>query len=170
MQQQCIQDVSNLYRFDAIHQCKFPAAYLDTVPMSDIVTAIGNVIHEVRPDTVLLPYLYDAHSDHRYAFEAAYSCTKNFRHPSVKRVMMMETPSETDYAPAIPTGQFTPNVFVDISGYYDKKKEILSRYPAELGAHPFPRSLEGVASLATVRGAACGAIYVESFMLLKEIL
>lgn len=168
-QQRCIDDVGAMYGFDSVHQCRFPSAALDRLPASDLVQAMGAVVREVRPDTIVLPFMHDVHGDHRCAFEAGYSCTKQFRYPSVRRVLMMETPSETDFAPAVPERRFSPNFFVDISVHFARKMEILARYGQELGEHPFPRSLRGVEALATVRGAACGRQYAEGFMLLKEI-
>jgi len=81
---------------------------------------------------------------------------------------MMETLSETDFADI--TNSFIPNVFVDISEFFNKKLEIMKIYESEIGVHPFPRSEETIESLAKVRGAQAGCKYAESFMLLKEIL
>lgn len=39
----------------------------------------------------------------------------------------------------------------------------------EIGAHPFPRSIENLKALATFRGATAGVEYAEAFMVLKEI-
>ena len=83
---------------------------------------------------------------------------------------MMETVSETDFSPALPGQVFMPNVFVDIEEHLEKKLNIARIYEDELGNHPFPRSLEGLRALATVRGATAGCKYAEAFTLLKEIL
>ena len=137
--------------------------------MSTLVSAISAIFSQVQPDTVYLPFKSDVHSDHRKIFEAAYSCTKSFRYPSIKKVLMMETLSETEFAPATKEDCFIPNVFIDISAYFDKKCAILGLYQQELGLHPFPRSIRNVTALATLRGATSGCDYAESFMLLKEI-
>jgi LmbE family N-acetylglucosaminyl deacetylase len=142
---------------------------LDEIPLSNLISAVEAIFLKIMPYTVILPFMHDPHSDHRYAFAAAYSCTKHFRHLYVKRILMMETPSETDYAPQIPGQAFCPTFFVDTSRYMARKKEILSLYGEEVGLHPFPRSLRGVNALSIVRGAACGCEYAEAFMPLKEI-
>ena len=82
--------------------------------------------------------------------------------------MMMETPSETDFAQSA-GGGFVPNVFVDISNQFERKLKILRVFEGQLQPHPFPRSERNIKALATVRGATAGCEYAESFMLLKEI-
>jgi hypothetical protein len=59
---------------------------------------------------------------------------------------------------------------VDISVHLDEKLRIAQLYDDELGEHPFPRSLENLRALATMRGATAGCRYAESFVLLKEII
>lgn len=167
-QKRIVDSVGKAYPFTSVHQLGFAATQLDTVPQSLLVEKIAAVIDAVRPHTVFLPFVNDPHGDHRVAFFAAYSCTKAFRHPSIQKILMMETPSETDYAPALPAAGFVPNVFVDITSEFARKREILGLYAQEMGIHPFPRSLEGMEALAMVRGAATGCRYAEAFMLIKE--
>ena len=82
---------------------------------------------------------------------------------------MMETISETEFAPPLGGRVFMPNVFVDISEHFPMKIKIMQIYQSELERHPFPRSLENIESLAKLRGATAGCNYAEAFMLLKEI-
>jgi len=165
-----IQLVKKTYDFNRIYQLDFPTMRVDEFSMSELIGKISNVFNEVKPNIVYLPFKSDVHSDHRKVFEASFSCVKTFRYPFVKKVLMMETISETDFAPATKEDIFVPNVFVDISNFFDKKIEIMKIYESELGIHPFPRSLETIEALAKVRGAQAGCKYAESFMLLKEIL
>ena len=81
----------------------------------------------------------------------------------------METLSETEFALSMKEESFVPNVYVDISEFFEKKLEIMRIYESELGDHPFPRSERNLKALATLRGATAGCEYAESFMLLKEI-
>ena len=83
---------------------------------------------------------------------------------------MMEVLSETEFVPAIEGNMFVPNVFMDISSFMKKKIEIMQRYKTEIGEHPFPRSVNNMKALATLRGAMAGREYAEAFMLLKEII
>jgi len=116
-----------------------------------------------------LPFKSDVHSDHRKIFEAAYSCTKSFRYPFIKKIYMMEVLSETEFALSTKDDSFVPNVFVNISDYIDKKVEAMNVYKSEIDSHPFPRSEENIRALATYRGATSCCNYAESFMLIKEV-
>lgn len=164
-----IQQVSHMYGFTTTHKLGFPTTKLDQVGMSGIVEAMGRVFHSVRPEVVYVPYPGDVHTDHKYVFDAAVSCTKWFRYPFVKRVLAYETLSETEFGlnPDIPG--FRPNVFVEISKYLESKLRIMHVFSSEIGAFPFPRSEHAIRSLASIRGSAIGVEAAEAFMLLKEV-
>jgi LmbE family N-acetylglucosaminyl deacetylase len=162
--------VGRSYGFAGTHQLRLPTTRLDTLPVSDLIENIAGVFKAVRPDIVYLPFCNDVHSDHRVVFNATFSCSKTFRAPYLKRILMMETVSETEFAPVQAGSAYAPNVFVDISVHLDEKLRIAQLYDDELGEHPFPRSLENLRALATMRGATAGCRYAESFVLLKEII
>ncbi len=164
-----IEQVSKLYNFESVHNLRLKTTLVDEYNMSELIGKISNIINEVKPNIVYLPFKYDVHSDHRKIFEATYSCTKSFRYPFIKKIYMMETLSETEFAPSIKRDSFSPNVFVDITEYMNKKIEIMNCYQGEINKHPFPRSEKNIKALATFRGATCGCEYAESFVLLKEI-
>ena len=150
------------------YSLNFPTTELDKIPMNILVTQISNVFADFSPDEVFLPFPGDVHSDHRIAFEAASSCTKWFRYPSVRRVLAYETLSETDFGINPTVNSFNPNCFVDITNQLELKVKLLSIYKSELSQHPFPRSLESVRSLATLRGAQMGVQAAEGFSILRQ--
>lgn len=162
-----IQQVTALFHFDEVFELKFPTTRLDQIPMSDLVAAVSGVFTSFVPEEVFVPHPSDVHTDHRIAFDAVASCTKWFRHPSVKRVLAYETLSETDFG--LGTDQsFRPNVFINIAPFLDVKLKAIDIYASELGAFPFPRSHEAIRALATLRGAASGFEAAEAFELLRE--
>lgn len=165
-----IEKVSHSYGFTGIHKLDFATRFLDQVPMNDIIVSMRKVIQAIQPNIIYLPFRHDVHSDHQFAFKAAYSCTKSFRYPFLKRILMMETISETEFTPPLSGSVFAPNVFIDITKYFHKKIETMKIFRSELDQHPFPRSVENIESLAKLRGATAGCQYAEAFMLLKEIL
>ena len=169
IREQEIQKVHNLYNFDTITNLQLKTMQVDEYSMSELIGKISKVINEIKPNIIYLPFKGDVHSDHRKIFEASYSCTKSFRYPFIKKIYMMETLSETEFAPSTKEDSFIPNVFVDISDFMDKKIEIMKVYESEIAEHPFPRSERNLRALATLRGATAGCAYAESFMLLKEI-
>ena len=169
VREQEIEEVSNLYNFDSVHNLRLKTMQVDEYTVSELVGKISQVIKEVQPNIIYLPFKGDVHSDHRKIFEASYSCTKSFRYPFIKKIYMIETLSETEFAPSTKVDSFIPNSFVDISEYMDKKLDIMKVYESEIAPHPFPRSIKNIKALATLRGATCGCEYTESFVLLKEI-
>ena len=164
-----IEQISKLYGFKSVNNLRLKTMRVDEYSMSELVVKISNLINSIKPNIIYLPFLHDVHSDHRKIFEAAFSCTKSFRYPFLKKIYMMETLSETEFVPNLIHYSFCPNVFVDITKYIDKKIEIMNVYQSEIDKHPFPRSKKNIKALATYRGASCGSEYAESFMLLKEI-
>ncbi len=165
-----IEKARKAYSFDSVHNLRLKSMQVDEYSMSELIGKISNVINEVKPNIIYLPFKGDVHSDHRKIFEASYSCTKSFRYPFIKKIYMIETLSETEFAPSTKEDSFVPNVFVDITTCMDKKLEIMKIFESEISMHPFPRSLRNIKALATLRGATCGCEYAESFVLLKEVL
>ena len=165
-----INKVSKLYGFNSVHNLRLKTMRVDEYSMSILIEKISKVINTVKPNIIYLPFKSDVHSDHRNIFEASYSCTKSFRYPFIKKIYMMETLSETEYAPSLKEDSFIPNTFVDISTYMNKKIKLMQIYKNEFGNHPFPRSEKNIRALGTLRGATCGYEYAESFILLKEIM
>ena len=165
-----IKQASDIYKFDGVFSLGLKTMRVDEYSMRDLIGKISKVINEVEPSIIYLPFKGDVHSDHRKIFEASYSCTKVFRYPFIKKIYMMETLSETEFAPGVKEDAFVPNSFVDISKYLDKKIEIMKIFKSEIGEHPFPRSERNLRALATLRGATCRCEYAESFMLLKELI
>ncbi len=137
----------------------FPPARLDAIPLADIIAKVAEVIEEIAPDVVYVPYRGDAHSDHAVTFDAIAACTKSFRFPSIRRVLAYETLSETDSSLDPGHSGFRPNAFVDVSLYLDDKVAAMRTYRSEFGEFP---------ALAAVRGLASGFAAAEAFMLLTE--
>lgn len=107
--------VANLYGFDEVYDLALPTMKLDTLPMAHIVDLIGEVIRKSQPTIIYLPYPGDVHTDHRIVFDAAVSCTKWFRYPSIRRILVYETLSETDFGINPDHRGFRPNVFINVS-------------------------------------------------------
>lgn len=165
-----IREVSKAYNFNSTSRTKFLNSQLDLVPRKEIIQVISKVFQEIQPNFLYLPFQNDIHSDHSIVFDAAASCTKSFRYPYIKRVMIYETISETEFSIRPDKEQFKPNLWIDISDYIDKKIEIMSLYESEIGKEPFPRSEQNIRSLAKFRGSTAGVLSAEAFILLKEII
>ncbi len=153
--------------FDHLFNLRLPAARLDTLSRSELIDKFAEIFKSYEPAQLFLPSRSDAHTDHRLVFDAAAACTKWFRYPSVTRVLAYETISETGYG-LVDGSRFKPNYFVDISRFLERKLQTIVIYESEIGTFPFPRSIEAIRALATVRGAASGFAAAEAFQLLRE--
>ena len=69
----------------------------------------------------------------------------------------------------MPQDWFKPNLYIDITDYYDRKVEAAGIYDSELGQLPFPRSFEALKAQAVIRGTEAGVLYAEAFRVIKEI-
>jgi LmbE family N-acetylglucosaminyl deacetylase len=164
-----IERVFNSYGFKEVIKFDYPTMSLESASIKTMIPKISEVFMRIKPEIIYVVNRSDAHSDHRITFDAVMACTKSFRYPFIKQVMMYECISETEFAPALPEKSFIPNHFVDISDFMDKKVEIMNVYESELDVHPFPRSIRNIKALSTFRGAMIGEEYAEAFQLLLSI-
>lgn len=135
----------------------------------ELNTKIEEVVRQVQPDIVYMPFIGDMHLDHRYVTEAVLVAIRPYTGKSVKKAYMYETLSETGWN--LPYGDkcFSPNSWVDISSTIDFKIKAMKCYKSQIQMAPHPRSIEGIKSLAEYRGSTIGVQYAESFMLVREI-
>ena len=167
--QEEIKKVANLLGVKHTYILEYPTMSLSSETLVKMVPEISKIFLEVQPEIIYCVNRSDVHSDHRITFDAVMACTKSFRYPFIKKVLMYECISETEFAPALPEKLFMPNYFVDISEYFEEKRAVLKIYESELGRHPFPRSLRNVEALATFRGAIAGVEYADAYQLIKFI-
>jgi LmbE family N-acetylglucosaminyl deacetylase len=167
--QEEINIVANMYSFKKVIKLDYPTMKLDSTYLNEMINKISKLFEEIKPEVIYILNRSDAHSDHRIVFDAVMSSSKTFRHSYIKKILMYECISETEFAPILPEKIFMPNYFVDISNFFNKKVEVMKIFSSELGEHPFPRSIKNIEALATFRGATAGVKYAEAFQLLKFI-
>lgn len=152
------------------YQLDLPAAALDTVPASQVNRAIGEIIDSVRPDTLLLPFFGDIHTDHQIVFTAAMVAARPRHAHAPKQILCYETLSETNwYAPPM-TPAFTPNVFVNITDSLATKIEAFRKFESQMRDFPEERSVEAIAALARMRGATVFLPAAEAFVNARQII
>ena len=66
-------------------------------------------------------------------------------------------------------GNFSPNLFIDISKNWQDKLTALKAYASEIRSFPHSRSLEGIKSLANRRGNQVGLSMAEAFQVIRKI-
>lgn len=163
-----INQVAREYKFDDWKQLNFLTTELDNYPIGSIISEVSGYLNEIQPAVIYLHHYADVHSDHKVAFDAVYSCTKNFRFPFIEKILLFETLSETEFAPAIRNNTFVPNVFSNITPYLKKKQEIMKLFTTEQMKEPFPRAISSIEALARYRGSRIGVKYAEAFSLIFE--
>lgn len=162
-----IDKINKYFGFEDFFNLQFLPSELEDGIKGELINEIGSIFDKINPDCIILPDYNDAHSDHKYVFEAAYACSKTFRRSYIKIILTMEIPSETNFG--LPYNMFKPNLYVDITDYFDKKMDALRIYDTEMGNPPFPRSEEAIRAQATIRGIEAGVLYAEAFRVIKEI-
>ena len=165
-----IDKVAKMYGFKNTYKLNFTTTDLENIDKREIIKKVSKCIDETNAEIMYVPNWSDVHSDHKIVSEVAISCSKWFRHPTIKEVYFYETLSETEFGINNSVNRFNPNVYININEYIDKKIEIMNVYESEMGEFPFPRSNEAIKALAMVRGATVGVEYAEAFMLLKKII
>ncbi len=162
-----IENVNMQYGFKELFNLKIPTTKVDTIPISSFVQTITEIYDRIKPEIIYIPFLYDVHTDHQIISKSLQSSIKWFRHPHIKRVLMYETLSETEFN--FSAGRvFRPNVFIDITDYISSKIKTMEIYDGELREFPFPRSTKSIKALATLRGSQSGYEAAEAFELVYE--
>ena len=133
-----------------------PNVLLNDIPMHEVNRAVHDVIEQVSPDVLYVPFMYDLHKDHReilYAAQvAARTCTPTGR--KIREIYMYETLSETHWNIDHTEGGFLPNVFNNIEEYIDKKVE----------------AVKAIKALALFRGSVMGMEHAEAFVLVRKLM
>ena len=70
---------------------------IDTIPIATIAKKFSALYNEIEPEIIYIPFAKDVHSDHQIISSVIQSTLKWFRYPSIKKILMYETISETDY-------------------------------------------------------------------------
>ena len=165
-----IKMVNKAYGFKNFFQLNFQPSSLDLENFEKIIDQINHYFNLIKPNILYLPFKNDIHTDHEVTFRACIALTKSFRNKFIKKVIVYETPSESDFNIDPEKNNFKPNLWVDISQHINQKLSILKLYKTEIKRHPFPRSIENIISYSKIRGSFSGHKNSESFIILKEVI
>ncbi len=149
---------------------ELPAACLDVMPAWQVNRVVAEVLHEVNPTEVYVPFIHDLHKDHAAIAYAAFVALRPYLESSlnIKRVLAYETLSETHlFAPYLAPA-FQPNVFIDISTTLEIKIQAMQAYASQIQTDNLPRSENALRALAVLRGTHIGSHAAEAFLLLGE--
>lgn len=140
----------------------------DSVPLLDVVKEVEKIVKKVKPSIVYTHHLGDVNVDHKVCFEAVMTACRPCNPDCPKEIYCFETLSSTEWQ--IDSNKvFFPNVFVDISKEIEDKVKAMKKYKSELRDFPHSRSIEGIISLASLRGVQAGVKAAEGFYLARSI-
>lgn len=146
-----------------------PAARLGETSHVIRNAALRELIKQVEPTTLFVPFAGDIHIDHQLTFLSAMVAARPNQTKYPGTILAYETLSETNWnAPYLSPG-FVPNVFVDISQTLELKLEAMRMYGSQIRAFPHERSTEALHALATLRGATVHRPSAEAFVLIRDV-
>jgi len=149
-----------------------PAACLDATPVWQTNRVILEIIEEVRPEQLYLPFPHDLHKDHAAVAYGACVASRPYLSlgKQIKRVLFYETLTETHLSPPYLDVGFQPNYFVDISDHLEKKLAAMREYKSQIQEDDLPRSEKGLKVLASFHGMHVGVEAAEAFVLSRELI
>ncbi len=138
---------------------------LDKYPLLDLIKVIEKTKNKIKPDIVYTHYFKDLNVDHKAVSMAVITAFRPLKNEKCKEILFFEIPSSTDYSPY----EFTPNYFVEISQYWEKKKKALLTYGNEIKNQRSSRDLNSLKSFYKFRGNSVGLKMCESFFIYKKL-
>lgn len=146
-----------------------PDNRFDQVDLLDVVKIIEKYVERIKPDVIYTHHHGDLNVDHQVTYNAVLTGTRPIHEDAVKEIYTFETLSSTEWNFTYKEQSFCPNVFVDISDELQEKKNAMHCYRSELCQFPHPRSIEGIDSLARIRGTIVGCAAAEAFYLVRKV-
>ncbi|MFD2532955.1 PIG-L deacetylase family protein [Gracilimonas halophila] len=144
-----------------------PCGRLDQIPIININKIIEQEIIQFEPDTLFTHSENDANNDHKIVSKASIMATRPNANNFVEKVFQYEILSSSEWKF---TEAFLPNYFEALTGDQIKLKwDALAEYETEVKKFPFPRSYEGIVSLAKYRGMQSGCEFAEAYRLIRHI-
>jgi N-acetylglucosamine malate deacetylase 1 len=140
---------------------------LEIVPLTKLTKSIESAIKKWKVNIIYTHYWGDINQDHRRVYEATLIASKPRLHSTIKQVICYETPSSTDITYG--SNGFTPNYFVDIKKFINKKNKAIIQYKKEILAFPHARSIEAINNRAKFWGSIVNLEYAEAFVKIREI-
>ena len=143
-----------------------PCGRLDQVPIIAINKIIERAVRDFGPDTILTHSSSDVNNDHRIVFGSTLMATRPGAQNHVARVLSYEVPSSSEWSYS---SSFAPNLFEEV-----REQDLLQKcaaldcYESEIRPFPFPRSEQGLRTLAMFRGMQAGFNYADAFHIVRE--
>ena len=138
----------------------------DKYPLLNIVKSIEKQIDQFQPNLVFTHNPSEVNIDHRITYEAVEVASRPKKNSSLKAIYSFEIVCSGGWKFY---KNFSPTTYVDISKFFSKKLKSWKKYKNETKSFPFPRSKEGLETLAKYRGMQSFFKYAEAFRLEREL-
>lgn len=146
----------------------FPDNSMDTVPLLDVTKSIEEIVFETKPSIIYTHFHGDLNVDHRVTHQAVMTASRPVPGSVVSHIYGFEVVSSTGW-PFTTDTVFQPQLFVDVSNYFDTKLSALKSYSIEMRAAPHARSIDCLRSLAKYRGNNVGMNLAEAFVIYRSL-
>ncbi|MGB7338277.1 MAG: PIG-L family deacetylase [Phototrophicaceae bacterium] len=150
-------------------------------PTDEYTAQFVNVIRQAQPDIIITHPKDDYHPDHRYTHEmvldaAQLARVRNYPHSDLQPYRQ---PCPIAFMDGVLGLSFIPEEWVDISGFFDKKVEMLSKHVSQMMPDtyepdfvmPAPEDnpmMRMINIQSAYRGMQCGSAYAEAFIYWKS--
>lgn len=152
---------------DNVKFYNLPCGRLDQVPIININKIIEGEINSFKPNIVFTHSESDTNNDHMIVNKSTLIATRPGAKNFVDTVYTYEILSSSEWKF---TETFKPNCFEELTKEQVALKwEALAAYESEIKVYPFPRSSEGIFTLAKYRGMQSGFAYAEAFKIVRQL-
>jgi LmbE family N-acetylglucosaminyl deacetylase len=162
-------NASNILGLEWLECGTFPDNAMDTVRLLDVAKVIERAKTLTKPTIVYTHSSADLNIDHRIVSEATLTAFRPEPNEVWEEIRTFEVASATDYGHKSVTGEFVPNLYIDVTETWETKMAALNEYRMELRKSPHTRSFEGLENLARYRGNQVGLLYAEAFELIRRV-
>jgi len=138
----------------------------DTYPLTTLVKEVQSHIERFKPTILFTHNNAEVNIDHGITYKAVENACRPTCPYVPKEIYTFEIVCSGSWSF---DSNFKPNVYVDISKFWDKKLKAWHCYQGEARPFPFPRSDTGLEALARYRGMACGVEKAEGFRLIRRV-
>lgn len=153
-----VSDVS----FGERYCCQF-----DTLPQLTLTKEIEQVMDRFKPTILLTHNPSEVNIDHRVTYDAVEAACRPTRSSVPRQIYTFEIVCSGSWTFE---ATFKPNVFVDVSQFWEKKLKAWHCYSGEVRPFPFPRSDIGLETLAHYRGMQVALLKAEAFRLMRAVI
>ncbi len=165
------QAANALLGVDRLEFLDLPVTGLHLLPEHELNARFDELVLDVRPNLVLLPFPGDRHEDHRQVFDASLVALRPVGgREFVEEVLCYETVSETHWSAPNVESTFQPEVWVDITEHLDAKLGAMRCYSSQMRPAPEARSLEAIQALSVWRGSVMHMQAAECFTVVRRLL